>query len=61
MDGGALPDLADLRAFLGESGCQLCDWPAELSVIGAKGEAGCPQGQMLLLPPTGDKGTHVQE
>lgn len=54
MDGSALPDLADLRAFPGAGGCQLRDWPAELSITGAKGEAGFPQGQMFLIPPTGD-------
>lgn len=61
MDGSTLPDLADLRAFPGAGGCQLCDWPAQLSIPGAEGEAGCSQGQMFLITPPGDPGTHLQE
>lgn len=60
VDGSSLPDLADVRAFPGAGGCQLCEWPAELSITGAEGEAGCTQGQVLLVPPTGDRGTHQQ-
>lgn len=41
MDGGALTDLADLRALPGAGGRQLCDGPAELSVTSSEGEAGC--------------------
>lgn len=54
MDGSALPDLADLRAFPGAGGRQLCDWPAELSITGVEGEAGCSQGQMFLITPPRD-------
>lgn len=54
MDGSALPDLADLRAFPGAGGCQLREWPAELSITGAEGAAGCSQGPMFLIAPPGD-------
>lgn len=60
MDGGTLPDLADLRAFYGAGGCQLCNWPAELSVAGVEGEAGCSQSPVFLITPPGDQGTHLQ-
>lgn len=60
MDGSALPDLADLRAFPGAGGCQLCDWSAELSITGAQGEAGHSQGQVFLITPPGSSGTHLQ-
>lgn len=60
MDGSTLPDLADLRAFHGARRCRLCDWPAELSITGVEGEAGCSQSQVFLVTPTGDQGTHLQ-
>lgn len=60
MDGGALPDLADLRAFYGAGGHQLCNWPEELSIVGVEGKASCSQGRMFLITPPGDQGTYLQ-
>lgn len=39
MDGRALTDLADVRALLGAGGCELRDWPADLSATCVEGKA----------------------
>lgn len=59
MDGSALSDLEGLCAFPGAGGRQLRDWPAQLSITGAAREAGCSEGQMFLIAPPGDRGTHL--